>query len=231
MTNIYEDETGVLWFTTWGQGLVRLKGEHLTAYTNKDGLFDDVQWAILDDGVGNMWMNCNRGVFRIPKQELDDFAEGRIKIVNSVVYGTGDGMRKSETNLGYPSAIRARDGKLWFATTDGAAVVDPKNLKINRIAPPVVIEKVLVDDQLTVPNGAPFITSQVKNIEFRYAGLSFIQPTKMKYKYRLEGFDTGWIEAGNRRAAFYTNLPPGDYEFKVIAANSDGVWNEQGASF
>ena len=228
---VYEDEDGVLWFATWGQGLLRLKGDKLTVYTNKDGLFDNVQWAVLDDGAGNLWMSSNRGIFRVSKQELNDFAEGRSKVINSVVYGIADGMRKSENNFGGPSAIRSRDGKLWFSTTDGAAVIDPKNIKTNRFAPPVVLEQVLVDEKIATPKDALVIPSGAKNVEFRYVGLSFIQPAKMKYKYKLEGFDTNWVESGTRRAAFYTNLPPGDYEFKVIAANSDGVWNEQGASF
>ena len=140
-------------------------------------------------------------------------------------------MRKSETNAGSPSAVRSRDGRLWFSTTGGAVVIDPNNIKTNRVPPPVILKKVLVDEKnierdelLVVPPGA-------KNVEFHYAGLSFIEPDKMKYKYRLEGFDTHWVDAGTRRNAFYTNLPPGDYEFKVIAANSDGIWNEQGASF
>lgn len=229
--DIHEDDDGVLWFATWGRGLMRLKGDKLTTYTSKDGLFDDVQWAVLDDGVGNLWMGSNRGVFRVAKQELDDFAEQRISRIHSIVYGAEDGMRKSETNQGKPSALRTRDGRLWFSTTAGAAVIDPKNIKTNRIPPPVVLEKVLVDEQPIAPNVPLVIPPSVKNVEFRYAGLSYIQPTKMKYKYKLEGYDTHWIEAGTRRSAFYTNLPPGDYEFKVIAANSDGVWNEQGASF
>ncbi len=228
---IYEGEDGILWFATWGQGLLRLKDDKLTVYTNKDGLFDNVQWTVLDDGAGNLWMSSNRGIFRVSKQELDDFAEGRIRAFHSVVYGAEDGMRKSETNAGNPSAIRARDGRLWFSTTAGAVVIDPKNIKANRIPPPVVLEKVLVDEQEIAPNAPLVIGSSVKNVEFRYAGLSFIQPTRMKYKYKLEGYDTHWIEAETRRRAFYTNLPPGDYEFKVIAANSDGVWNEQGAHF
>ena len=228
---IYEDEDSVLWFATWGQGLLRLKGDKLTAYTNKDGLFDNTQWAVLDDGAGNLWMSSNRGIFRVSKQELDDFAEGRIKVFHSIVYGAEDGMRKSETNSGFPSAIRARDGRLWFSTTAGAVVIDPKNINTNSLPPPIVIETVLVDEQMIAPNVPLVIPSSVKNLEFRYAGLSFIQPTRMKYKYKLEGYDTHWIEAETRRSAFYTNLPPGDYEFKVIAANSDGVWNEQGARF
>ncbi len=229
--DIHEDDDGVLWFATWGRGLMRLKGDKLTTYTSKDGLFDDTQWAVLDDGVGNLWMGSNRGLFRVAKQELDDFAEGRSNRIHSVVYGEADGMRKSETNQGRPSALRARDGRLWFSTTAGAVVIDPKNIKTNPVPPPVVLEKVLVDEQPIAPNVPLVIPPGARSVEFRYAGLSFIQPKRMKYKYKLEGYDTHWIEAETRRSAFYTNLPPGNYEFKVIAANSDDVWNEQGTSF
>ncbi len=229
--DIHEDDDGVLWFASWGRGLMRLKGDRLTTYTSKDGLFDDLQWAVLDDGVGNLWMSSNRGVFRVAKQELDDFAEQRINRIHSIVYGAEDGMRKSESNAGKPAALRARDGRLWFTTTAGAAVIDPKNIRTNLIPPPVVLEKVLVDEKTIAPNVPLVIPPGARNVEFRYAGLSFIQPKRMKYKYKLEGYDTHWIEAETRRSAFYTNLPPGNYDFKVIAANSDGVWNEQGASF
>jgi signal transduction histidine kinase len=210
---------------------MRLKGDKLTTYTTKDGLFDDVQWAVLDDGVGNLWMGSNRGLFRVAKQELDDFAEQRSHRIHSIVYGAEDGMRKSETNQGKPSALRARDGRLWFSTTAGAVVIDPENIRTNPVPPPVVLEKVLVDQQPIAPNVPLVIPPGARSVEFRYAGLSFIQPKRMKYKYKLEGYDTHWIEAETRRSVFYTSLPPGAYEFKVIAANSDGVWNEQGASF
>lgn len=227
---IHEDADGTLWFATWGQGLLRLKNEILTVYTSKDGLFDDTQWSIIADDAGNLWMGSNRGVFSVSKQELEDFAEGRIGKFKSTVYGVSDGMRKSENNAGNPSATRTRDGRLWFSTTAGAAVIDPKNIRTNPVAPPVVLEQVLVDEQVIAPNGSPTIAPGARTLEFRYAGLSFVQPAKVKYRYRLEGFDSQWIDAGTRRAAFYTNLPPGDYVFAVIAANNDGVWNGQGAA-
>lgn len=228
--SIYEDADGVLWFATWEQGLLRLKNGKLTTYTSKDGLFDDVQWSILEDGAGNLWMGSNRGIFRVSKQELDDVAEGRIEKVHSVVYGTADGMRKSENNAGNPAAIRSRDGRLWFSTTAGAVVIDPNDIKTNHVPPPVVLQQFLVDEKVIPANEPLIVPPNARGIEIRYAGLSFIQPAKMKYKYKLEGFDTGWIEAGTRHRAFYTNLPPGEYEFRVIAANADGVWNEQGAT-
>lgn len=177
-------------------------------------------------------MGGNRGIFRVAKQELNDFADGKIKSVTSVVYGTADGMRKRETNAGNPSALRARDGRLWFATTGGAVVIDPKNIKINRVPPPVVLEKVIGDERTVEPNEAGTeLPAGTRNVEFHYVGLSFIAPERVKYKYKLDGFDKEWIDADTRHTAFYTNLPPrDDYQFKVVAANDDGIWNERGAS-
>lgn len=229
--SISEDADGTLWLVTWGQGLNRLKDDNLTAYTTKNGLYDNAAWSILDDGSGYLWMGCNRGIFRVSKQELNDFADGKIKSVNSIVYGAVNGMRKRETNAGSPSAIRASDGKFWFATTAGAVVIDPHNLKNNPVAPPIVIEKLLIGDKSILP-GEPNIEIEagVKNLEFQYVGLSFISPERIKYKYKIEGFDNDWIDAGARRTAFYNNLPAGEYTFELIAANADGIWNEQAAS-
>ena len=225
---IFEDDDGVLWFGGWN-GLSRLKNGNLTTYLIKDGLFDDNQWSILDDGKGNLWMGSNRGIYSVSKQQLDDFAEGRIDKITSNVYGTADGMRKSETNAGNPASLRSKDGRLWFATTAGVVAIDPNKMKINRIPPPVVLEQVLVDEKPIAFNEFTTVAPSVKNLEFRYAGLSFVLPAKVKYKYKLAGFDEDWIDVGTRHSAYFTNLSPGDYEFTVIAANNDGVWNEQGA--
>lgn len=227
---LFVDRDGALWFATWGQGLLRLKNDKLTVYTSRDGLFDDTQWSILDDDTGDLWMGSNRGVFRVSKQELDDFAEKRIERLDSIVYGAADGIRKSENNAGSPSAIKTRDGKLWFSTTAGAAVINPRNIRTNTVAPPVILEQVLVDEKKVDTGGFTTVAASAKTLKLRYAGLSFVQPAKVRYKYRLEGFDREWVNVGARRAAFYTNLPSGDYVFSVIAANGDGVWNDKGAA-
>lgn len=227
-----EDADGTLWVTTWGQGLNRFKDGKLTTYTTKDGIYDNAAWSILDDGAGDLWMGSNRGIFRVAKQELNDFADGKIAAVHSVVYGTADGMRKRETNTGSPSALRARDGRLWFATTGGGVVIDPRDIKTNRVPPPVVLEKMIADERAVEPTGANAeLAAGTRNVEFQYVGLSFVAPERVKYKYKLEGFDKDWVDAETRHTAFYTNLPPGDdYRFRVIAANDDGVWNETGAT-
>jgi signal transduction histidine kinase len=120
---------------------------------------------------------------------------------------------------------------LWFATLDGVSFIDPAHMPENRVPPPVAIENVLVDDHPRPVEGELRIQPGANRVEFQYAGLSFVAPQKVQYRYQLQGFDREWIDAGNRRAAFYTNLPPGNYRFRVLAANNDGVWNTTGASF
>ena len=147
-------------------------------------------------------------------------------------YGTADGMNIREcSGGGHPAAWKLADGSLWFATLDGVSFIDPAHAAENRVPPPVVIEKVLVDDQARGLDQELTIQPGANRLEFQYAGLSFVAPQKVRYRYQLKGFDHGWIEAGSRRAAFYTNLPPGRYRFAVMAANNDGVWNTAGASF
>jgi hypothetical protein len=123
------------------------------------------------------------------------------------------------------------DGSLWFATLDGVSVIDPAHAPENRVPPPVVIEKMLVNDHPVDAEKDLTLKPGAERLEFQYAGLSFVAPQKVQYRYRLEGFDRDWIEAGSRRAAFYTNLPPGRYRFRVMAANNDGVWSTAGAAF
>jgi diguanylate cyclase (GGDEF)-like protein len=229
LQSIHEDADGALWIGTWSQGLQRLKDGHLTTFTTANGLYDDVAWSILEDDAGNLWMGSNRGIYRVSRAQLNAFADGRIKAVTSTVFGTSDGMRKRETNAGSPAAMRSRDGRLWFGTTAGAAVVDPKSMPMNRVPPPVVLEDVIADGKRVANNA--YLRPGTRSIEFHYAGLSFVSPEKVTYRYKLEGFSNDWVEADTRRVAYYTNIGPGSYRFRVIAANDDGVWNETGASF
>jgi ligand-binding sensor domain-containing protein/signal transduction histidine kinase len=228
---IYEDAEGTLWIGTSG-GLNRLREGKLAAFTAKDGLFDDVIFQILEDNNGNLWMSSNKGIFRVDKKQLDDFTEGTAGAILSISYGTADGMKSRECNGGFqPAGWKSKDGKLWFPTIKGVAVIDPSNIKLNERPPPVVIEAVLVDNEL-MDNRAPASLSPGKQkFEFHFTGLSFLAPEKVRFKYKLEGFDKDWVEAGTRRDASYTNLRPGNYRFRVVACNNDMVWNEAGALF
>jgi len=226
-----EDEPGTIWIGTDGGGLHRLRGGRLQAYTSREGSFDDLVVQILDDRKGRLWMSSNRGVFHASKQELAELLEGRRTRVESIAYGTADGMPSAECHGGsQPSGLRTPDGRLWFPTLEGVAVVDPAHLGVNTEPPPVVIEEALVDREpfdlrgrMSVPPGRP-------DVEIHYTALSFMAPGKVRFRYRLEGLDEGWVDAGPRRAAYYTRLPPGHYRFRVKAANDDGTWNEEGAA-
>ncbi|HTV54281.1 MAG TPA: ATP-binding protein, partial [Terriglobia bacterium] len=226
---LYEDGDGVLWIGTSEGGLVRFKDGKFTRYTVHDGLFNNGVFQILEDGRGNLWMSCDHGIYRASKRELNEFAAGKRTAITSIAYGKSDGMRNIECNGGqWPAGIKAQDGKLWFPTQDGVAVLDPEAVSINSKPPPVVIESCLVDDVPVRVDGPVRIKPGEDNFEIHYTALSFINPKQIKFRYEMEGLDRHWVTAGARRTAYYSHVPPGDYTFRVIAANSDGVWNMKG---
>jgi signal transduction histidine kinase/ligand-binding sensor domain-containing protein len=228
---IYEDADGVIWIGTYDGGLGRFKDGKFTRYRERDGLFNNGVFQILEDGRGNLWMSSNRGIYRVSKQELNVFAEGSLSTITSVAYGKSDGMLNVECNGGmWPAGIRTRNGKLWFPTQDGVAVIDPDTVRINPQPPPVVIEAALLDRTAAVLDGPLGIPPGKENLEIEYTALSFIHPEQIRFRYKLDGLDSEWIDAGARRTAYYSHLPPGSYTFHVIARNSDGVWNKEGKS-
>jgi ligand-binding sensor domain-containing protein/two-component sensor histidine kinase len=232
VTSLYEDRAGNLWIGTNGSGLNRFADGKFTTYTTKNGLFDDVIHQILEDGHGNLWLSCDKGVFSVSVSDLDDFAIGRTNSIGSASYGTADGMKIRECNGGgHPAGWKTQDGRLWFSTLKGVAVIDPDNIKLNQLPPPVVIEEVLADDRVLPRTEKLELSPGLTRFAFHYAGLSFVAPEKVQFKYKLEGFDKDWIVSGSRRVAYYTNIPPGKYVFRVIACNNDGVWNDLGAGF
>ena len=228
---LYEDNEGILWIGTYDGGLSRFKDGRFTNYTTNNGLFNNGVFQILEDERGYFWMSCNRGVYRVRRQELNDFADGKITAITSTAYGKTDGLLTLECNGGrQPAGWKTRDGRLWFPTAKGAAVIDPARVELNPHPPPVVIEEVRLNNEVVPPNEPITIPPEKNNnLEIRYQGLSFIRPEQQRFKYRLTGRDNDWVDAGNRRAAYYNRLPPGDYTLTVIAANSDGIWNTQGA--
>jgi ligand-binding sensor domain-containing protein len=143
-----QDADGALWIGTYYSGLGRFKDGKFARYSTKGGLFDNGVFQILEDDFGWVWMSCNRGIYRVRKQELDDFAEGKISTVTSVAFGKSDGMDNVECNGGrWPAGIKARDGKLWFPTMGGVAVIDPATVTTNAQPPPIVIEAARIDNQ------------------------------------------------------------------------------------
>ncbi len=230
--SIFEDDGGVMWIGTYDGGLSRFKDGVFTNYTTENGLFSNGVFQILPDERGNFWMSSNQGIYRLARQQLNDFADGKITRIVSSIFGKSDGMLNTECNGGRsPAGIKTRDGKLWFPTQDGAAIINPASVSSNSLAPPVVIESVLIDNHPTeIRQSVIEIQPGQNNLEIHYTGLSFIKPEQMQFRYKLEGLDENWRDAANRREAYFPYLPPGKYTFRVIAANSDNVWNEQGAS-
>ncbi|MBA4182988.1 MAG: hypothetical protein H0X49_03135, partial [Acidobacteria bacterium] len=246
--SLYEDADGTLWIGSYDGGLARFKDGKFTRYNTKTGLPNDGAFQILEDDNRNFWISSNRGIYRVNKDELNEFADGRRGRVTAIAYGKSDGMLNAECNGGRsPAGIRARDGRLWFPTQDGVAVIDPREIKVNSQPPPVVIETVKIDNnnvefrnndvesdseksKIQNPESKIQIEPAQQNFEIGYTALSFINSENLQFKYKLEGLDDDWIDAGTRRLAYYSHVPPGNYTFRVIAANSDGVWNEQGAS-
>ena len=230
--SLHEDSDGTLWIGTNGGGLNRMRDGKFTIYTTSNGLLDDVVYRILEDGRNNLWLSCRKGIFHLSKKELDEFANGMIAAIAPVAYGTADGMMTREcSGGGDPAGWRGSDGKLWFPTIKGVATIDPERIKTNSHAPPVVIEQIRIDDKSFAPGERLELPAGTTRFDLYYTAPSFVAPEKVRFKYKLEGFDTDWIDSGTRRIAYYTNLRPGAYTFRVIASNNDGVWNQTGAAF
>ena len=247
---LYEDADGALWIGSYDGGLARFKDGKFTHYNSSIGLSNDGAFQILEDDNRNFWISSNHGIYRVNKDELNDYADGKRTSITSTAYGKSDGMLNAECNGGAsPGGLKTRDGKLWFPTQDGVVMIDPKEIKINSQPPPVVIETIKIDNDLQVSSSRFQVEGENKpetrnlqpetieikpnqqSFEISYTALSFINSENLRFKYKLEGLDDDWIDAGTRRLAYFSHVPPGNYTFRVIAANSDNVWNEQGATF
>ncbi|MBX7223692.1 MAG: response regulator [Blastocatellia bacterium] len=222
---IHQDPDDVLWVGT-NSGLNRFQGGKFTVLTARDGLFDDKVFCILRDRQDNFWMSCNKGIYTVSRQTLNRFALREINGFQVIPYNKADGMPSNQCNgASQPAGWQGRDGKLWFPTAGGAVSIDPEFISHNPVPPPVVIEQFLVDQKPVAFSNFFEIAPGAENFEIHYAGLSFFVPERVRFKYRLEGFDKDWVDAGNRRTAFYTNLAPGTYRFLVMACNNDNVWS------
>ena len=230
--SLYEDSEGVLWIGTYDSGLMRYKDGVFKRITKDNGLFNENVFCTLEDKNGWFWINTNNGIYRVRKQELNDFVDGKINNVSSIGYNKKDGLSSSEGNGGkHPAGIIRSNGELWFPTQKGVAVIDPKEISMNLLPPPVHIEEIFIDkEDIGIYGEKVEIQSDQENLEINYTGLSFINSGLVRFRYRLEGLEESWNEAGTRRTAFYNNLPPGEYRFQVLAANRDGVWDTDGAT-
>lgn len=228
---IHKDEEGIMWFGTYGDGIYRLKNGEVRNITTNDGLYDNIVSHIVEDDAGNFWMGSNRGISRVNREQINAYLDEKEEKIISYSYGTADGMNSVETNGGFePNVLPDSLGNLYFPTISGVSVVSTQDVQINKNPPKIHIESIRSGiEQIPL---AKNITLSYDNpyLEIGYTALSYSNPEKILFRYIMEGLDEDWFEAGNRRNAMYTKLPPGEYIFKVIASNNHGVWNNEGAS-
>ena len=217
---VYVDGGGITWVSSYGGGLLRIEGERVCQYTKADGLPDDHLGRIVEDRKGRLWINSNQGIFCVDGRELADFANGRIDRVVTRSLATPEGNGRN--------GFLSPDGRLWFPTVEGIVVVDAA-ARFNEVPPKVSLEQILADEVEREPTELVEIEPGRGDLEISYAGLSFVRPAEVEFRYRLVGRDPEWHDVGTRRRAFFTNLDPGDYRFEVQARNEDGVWSESPA--
>lgn len=222
---------GVIWVGTFQGGLLRFKDGVFKRVTTEEGLPSDVISGILDDGRGQLWLSTHQGICRVDKQSLAACLEGDSHRLDATTFGRLDGLPTLECGGNYqPSCWRARDGRLWFATSKGIVSVKPAELKRSPALPPVVLEEFRVDGERVPLNGRPLdLPPGRTQFEFRFTAPSFVAADKIRFRYKLEGLDADWVEADTRRVAQYSHLLARDYRFHVLACNSDGQWNQPGA--
>ena len=247
---LYLDAQGALWIGTADNGLSRWYNGRIANFTMREGLPDNTVSQIMEDDSGRLWLGTSRGIACVIKRRLDELAAGKIPAVYPELFGEADGMVSEECSSGFfPSGLKTGSGLLWFPTLKGVVVVDPRAQPDAVLPPNTVLEEVLVDgvpepllDSASVKgvgeserpeNGVPSsetlrVTPGKHSVEFRYTALSFDAPELIRFRYRLDGLDSDWEDAGTRRTAIYNYLPPGDYRFRVAACNSDGIWSENG---
>src|SRR6266849_5409644 len=248
VSDIRIDNEGSVWAAT-RTGLSRLKNGHVATLNSKNGLpCDAVNWAIEDDDH-SFWLNTHCGLIRVARSELDALASAVERAatnngignketppnltLHATVFDSSDGVRSLANLQGYsPVVAKTSDGKLWFLPMDGISVVNPRHLPINRLPPPVHVEQVIADrktyEASSSANGQLHLPPRIRDLQIDYTALSFVAPEKVLFRYKLEGWDRDWQDVGTRRQAFYNNLPPRNYRFRVMACNNSGVWNEAG---
>jgi signal transduction histidine kinase len=231
VTDLRLDRSGVLWAATEG-GLSRLKNGRIATLTRQNGLLcDAVHWMMEDDSQ-SFWLNMPCGLMRIARSDLDAWAANPSRTVKAAVFDGSDGVRSTAYAHGYtPHAAKSPDGRLWFATPDGLSVIDPQHLPFNRLRAPVHIETVKVNGKELATAEGMELSHRNNDLEIDYTALSLTIPERVRFRYKLEGKDADWRDAGTNRYASYGGLAPRKYRFRVMAANNDGVWNEAGAAW
>jgi signal transduction histidine kinase/streptogramin lyase len=227
---ISRDPGGTLWFGA-GTSLIRLRGGKFRAFTAAEGLPRDWLYQVIADDHGYLWFATSRSISRVSLADLDAVDQGKRRRLAVTSFDTTDTRRETAARRSRtPGTWKSRDGRLWFATLRGVITIEPQRVRTNKLPPSVLIEKALVDGRPALPGQDNQFAPGPRNLELHFGGVTLLEPRKVQHRYKLEGFDADWIEAGTRRVAYYTNVPAGSYRFRVQASNADGVWNEAGAT-
>jgi signal transduction histidine kinase len=225
--SVCQDSDGVVWAGSL-IGIVRLKDNQIRCLSRKDGLFDNNIYSIVPDDFGSLWVDSCRGLFRVSRSNMNEVADGKASQVECVAYDGPESVKPSDKTTQERVSCKTADGRIWFPTANGVVMIDPAHVPTNGIAPPVLIDRVRANGLEMFPSHSLVVPPGNGELEIHFVALSFIAPHNVRFRYLLEGYDQDWVETKDRRAAFYTNLKPGRYNFRVIAANADGVWNQAG---
>jgi ligand-binding sensor domain-containing protein/signal transduction histidine kinase len=245
---LYLDRDDSLWIGTAGGGLTHWRDGRVTTFTARQGLGADTIVQIVEDDDGYLWLGCSRGILRVRKSALNEMAAGKTTFLHPRTFGVNDGMPVEECSSGFsPAGLKTRSGMICFSTVKGLVLLDPHRQYANAPPPNVLLEEVLVNEQAWTPVAGSFgrsdwfaadsggsspmhqitITPGGRELELHYTGISFGSPEKLRFRYKLQGLDRDWVEAGERRTAYYHHLAPGSYVFTVLACNADGVWSQE----
>lgn len=230
VASIAEEPDGTLWFGTYNHGLHRYRGKRFVAITTEHGLHNNGVWRVLSDELGGVWMSSDQGIFRVRRDTLHAVAdaiergERHSRRLAPIVFTESEGMPNRESNRASPGGWRLDDGRLVFNNLAGVVVIDPRRVAEAPPAPRAVIHGVSADG-VVLPPGEVQISARTRQLSIDFAALSYLAPEQNHFRYRVDGYDRDWVEAGTVRRATYTNLSPGRFTFRVQGATSTGDWS------
>ncbi len=229
--SLLRDPDGTLWIGTLGGGLARLKGGRIVCVTSQQGLADDVISQILADDFGQLWLGCNHGIMRLEREQFDAYADGKTAFVHASLLNQNDGMLNETCSGGHsPTALKTKAGRLLFPTADGLVEIDPQRwLASPAVVPQARIEEIRVDGQLQATTLPLVLPPGSRHLEVHYGAPSLRGADSVHFRFRLEPMEKEWVSAGARRTAYYSNLRPGRYSFRVTAGTTQGDWNQNHA--
>jgi len=229
---LYEDREGTLWLGSAGHGLGRYRNGQVFWAGTQQGLNDNVVYSGLEDG-GDLWLSTNRGICRVSKVQFHALADGRVGRVGVHVYDTNDGMRSNECSGDIqPSAWKRQSGELVFSCLGGVVEIDPSHLPRQSAAPATVVEAAKINGRPVFPlDGETRVPPGAGELQFSYTAIDFSAPRQVQFRYRLEGVEANWVDAGGLRTVRYAHIPPGRHRFRVVAENADGLSSEVAVDF